>query len=576
MEEMKVELALLSDSATFPYYLVVRSSGSMLQVHGYVPNDSNRQRALQLANQNTTLQVMDGMTIQPGLNQRPPLRGSQVLQREGAALLAQNFGAASKQMHFEARPNGLVIVSGTIGSVEEKLAVSRLFHQLPGCSGVVNQLTLQPILRDGQRWVRVTKDGSQMTGTTALGPGLEPARPVAAVAQRLPVFPGPVPDAPKPAFVSASSLDAHEEELRLPTKSGHELQRVAANGASAPAKKRMEQAPRPSPVLDKRASVDVLTAPALPERWSRPATPRQAEIRAENAPTSPAGVRPAIAWEPEKAKKSAAPPLSKAKRPAILWESMIRRNKSNAEPSAASQPMAAPPPTAQTTRPRLAPTPLTPPPPRAMASPANTNPSVVRNNGLSAPPMPAKESGPALRSTFRWPPAHPPSGPPPAARPVDPPLPAQAIIPPMPSPRLAPPPPAAKPVPPPPPVQTKPSPSANVGRPGAISFDEPSEPPINKDAGRSGSIVFEESNPPARNPAIGLARPIVPAELRRQVAAVCGRQARDLQVELQRDGSILVNVKVANAAVERQLTRKILTIPDMAASNVHLAVQIGP
>jgi hypothetical protein len=103
--------------------------------------------------------------------------------------------------------------------------------------------------------------------------------------------------------------------------------------------------------------------------------------------------------------------------------------------------------------------------------------------------------------------------------------------------------------------------------------------PIESDKGRPGVILFEDepaSKPAAQPAATGGLRRIVPEDLNRQVRAVCGKQARDVLVESQHDGSVLVKVKVANAAVERQLLSKILTIPEMSAPNVHLATTIGP
>ncbi|HWG45539.1 MAG TPA: hypothetical protein VN688_22440 [Gemmataceae bacterium] len=99
------------------------------------------------------------------------------------------------------------------------------------------------------------------------------------------------------------------------------------------------------------------------------------------------------------------------------------------------------------------------------------------------------------------------------------------------------------------------------------------------DKGQPGVIVFEDEpapKPAAQAAATGVLRPIVPENLKRQVMAVCGRKASDVLVERQRDGSVLVKVKVANARTERQLLNKILTIPEMSAPNVHLATNIGP
>jgi hypothetical protein len=69
--------------------------------------------------------------------------------------------------------------------------------------------------------------------------------------------------------------------------------------------------------------------------------------------------------------------------------------------------------------------------------------------------------------------------------------------------------------------------------------------------------------------------PVSPTDLKQRVESMCGRLAKDVQVQTQRDGSVLVKVKVANTAAERQLTNKILTIPELTAPNVHLEMVIG-
>jgi len=68
----------------------------------------------------------------------------------------------------------------------------------------------------------------------------------------------------------------------------------------------------------------------------------------------------------------------------------------------------------------------------------------------------------------------------------------------------------------------------------------------------------------------------VPAELQRQIQSLCGRQARDVVVAAQYDGSVLVRVKVANHAIEDQLSRKILALPEMQSWQVRLLIEIEP
>jgi len=71
-------------------------------------------------------------------------------------------------------------------------------------------------------------------------------------------------------------------------------------------------------------------------------------------------------------------------------------------------------------------------------------------------------------------------------------------------------------------------------------------------------------------------RAIASAELKQQIKSVCGRKAREVKVEVQHDGSLLVKVKVPNLAAEKELTGKILTIPALSTPNVHLAVEVSP
>ena len=49
-----------------------------------------------------------------------------------------------------------------------------------------------------------------------------------------------------------------------------------------------------------------------------------------------------------------------------------------------------------------------------------------------------------------------------------------------------------------------------------------------------------------------------------------------LPVEAQRDGTMLVKVKIANVAVEDELTRKILALPEMTTPRVRLRMDVSP
>jgi hypothetical protein len=101
-------------------------------------------------------------------------------------------------------------------------------------------------------------------------------------------------------------------------------------------------------------------------------------------------------------------------------------------------------------------------------------------------------------------------------------------------------------------------PEPKNGHLGLISFD---------DDGQPGVITFDDGPDP---------KSAMMANLKRQVQFVCGKQARDVFVEGQPNGNVMVKVKVANPSNEDRLTRKILTIPEMASPKVRLTMDISP
>jgi hypothetical protein len=149
LEEMKVELALLADPVTFPYYLGVHAAVDTLALCGLAPNEMVRQHALELARRSTFLRVCDKVRIQANLVVTSPPRPPLMLQQEAAELLEQNLGELGLEMYVGVQPDGLIVVAGSVDSLENKLAVSRLFRRLSGCRGVVNELIVQSVPHGG-------------------------------------------------------------------------------------------------------------------------------------------------------------------------------------------------------------------------------------------------------------------------------------------------------------------------------------------------------------------------------------------------------------------------------------------
>jgi osmotically-inducible protein OsmY len=286
LAEMKVELALLGDLATFPYEFHATANGNSLQLSGDVPNDMVRQRAMDLARHSTYLRGIDRLRIQPKLSVQSTLRPPSVVQQEATELLNNQLGMPTKQISVEVRPNGVVVLSGSIDSVENKLEISRLFRRLPGCTAVANELTVEPVLIDGQRMARVTRDNMRFVPASALDQDLEsaPAAPGAAVPQKkttlpanpqLSLTPQLPPNQPAPTPLRSSNLDARESELRLPAVSAPKQPSIAAK-----------------PVREKVGDDWEAFGPSqLPVKWGRPADSWEAQAKAletAHAPSKPA------------------------------------------------------------------------------------------------------------------------------------------------------------------------------------------------------------------------------------------------------------------------------------------------
>lgn len=532
LEEMKVELALLSDIAAFPYYLGARATGDTLALRGFVPNDMVRQRVLEIARRSTFLTVTDELKAQKNLSLRPSLRPAETLQEEGMEMLRKKLGEPARQMTLTARPNGIVVLKGRIDSVESKVEISRLFRQLSGCFGIVNELIVEQVLRDGQRVVQVTRDGTMLVAPSALG--LEPEKistpsSIPAVVKPTPlpetptptylpdktsatstaakpmVLPSPRPTLPPPTPLPRRGLDAQDGELRLPNPS------KPTNGQ-----------PKATPG-NQGTSLEALTPPQLPTKWSQPATNRKSqEVKRQTSPTA------------------TTPSGTQDKTPTVLSSPIRWIDTKKPTPTAATTPSGtqAKIPTVLTSPNRWAdtkkPTPTadvkkSSPAAFAESHPATADMSWHRPRGseeseqntsvaTQKPEMPSRITTPpsptSVSPSRRWPPAY---------------------------------------------ESHSSHSSESNGRPGLITFDD--DPP---------------AMPKLPVVPMGSAHPVIPSNLQRQVKSVCGRQARDVAVEVQRDGAVLVKVKVPNQSVEGQLTKKILAIPEMTSPKVRLMMDVGP
>jgi hypothetical protein len=162
LEEMKVEIALLGDPTTFPYHLDAHMEGPALQLRGFVPNDSIRKHALTLAQASTVLTVSDAMKIHTKLSMRVAGVPVQELEKAAVDLLTEHYPEIVEGIEVKAKSSGQVILGGSVRSYEERLNISRQMRKLTGCTSVVNQLKVIPVVKDGNSLTMVTADGQHM------------------------------------------------------------------------------------------------------------------------------------------------------------------------------------------------------------------------------------------------------------------------------------------------------------------------------------------------------------------------------------------------------------------------------
>ncbi len=141
-EEGQVELAFLADPLLFSYALGAHVEGAELEVRGYVPSEAAHEQALRVARASTALHLVDKVKVFPGVTTHGTVDRPENILRAACELLRASFPEHGQAIDVTCDARGHVTVGGTVGSFEEKVLVSRKLRQVPGCSCVLNQLTV--------------------------------------------------------------------------------------------------------------------------------------------------------------------------------------------------------------------------------------------------------------------------------------------------------------------------------------------------------------------------------------------------------------------------------------------------
>jgi hypothetical protein len=259
-----VELALLADPMTFPYPLAARPVAEGLELRGYVPTETVRQRALQVAQKAAPVPVVDGLKIQSNLLVALPTAAPANLAEEVREQLVRVNPERGAVVSVKLGPNGQVVLSGQVATLDEKLRMSRSLRGVPGCLSVKNDL--------------------------AVGIAAAPAPKTVALAPAAPAAPAPAPIV--------------------------ELQPVIRISPTPPSPPPEESKP-PTPVVSKPPVPVVSPPPALVE--VKPPAPRTPDpLPPSHKPTMPVIITPPADAVKPAVTQAAQPPASSAAKPVVL------------------------------------------------------------------------------------------------------------------------------------------------------------------------------------------------------------------------------------------------------------------
>jgi hypothetical protein len=306
----RAQMAWLADPVTFAYNLGVHATPQGLEVTGFVPNDTVRQRAMQIAQKHSALPLTDGLKIHPGMTLRLVQQVSRAeLQHDAAAALHEVFGDRAKRWHVVADADGRVTVGGSCASLDEQVQISQCMRRVSQCACVSNHLTLgqaptavavverfptpvvtpqitEPVMHRAERTETVTP------------PITEPV--MVHSEKKLTVTPPPIAPMPQePPVLSPTVLAQPDVKVDIPAV-------VPPPTVLAQTEVKVDTpavVPPPIIVAQPNAKVDSPAAPAVTVEKAEPKTPR---------------VEPALIVEtPKTTEKAAAPTVAAAKEPAV-------------------------------------------------------------------------------------------------------------------------------------------------------------------------------------------------------------------------------------------------------------------
>jgi hypothetical protein len=140
--EIKVELAWLEDTETFPCQIAALFRSGDIEVRGYVPSEAVRDKAVRIARDASSATIVDHIHVVPTVIQPSRALTKEALQPAIALCLRTNFSGQLAGLQVSCNDRGEVTVKGSIATRDEKLAISKRLQTIAGCTCVHNRLVV--------------------------------------------------------------------------------------------------------------------------------------------------------------------------------------------------------------------------------------------------------------------------------------------------------------------------------------------------------------------------------------------------------------------------------------------------
>jgi len=156
---MELEARLLADPVIGGSQPSLELGANGWILKGQFNNQAGRMRAREIVTEATGQAPVDKsrVVIYPTAAPKPlsPAAARVMAQR----LIREKFAGLAQSMRCESESPGVIQVSGTALSVEDKLELIRTLHRQKGVTAVENEIVLGPMVRNGKRVILVSQNG---------------------------------------------------------------------------------------------------------------------------------------------------------------------------------------------------------------------------------------------------------------------------------------------------------------------------------------------------------------------------------------------------------------------------------